>query len=383
MMRFRKFFPKDMKGSITQRDLSGFNRIGVVQQVDPIKGTCVVKWLDHPGLRYDVYITQATSKEWYIPEKGSVVLVEFDSYDRARIVRYMNIGQITRTLQSKSLPKFKEGERMWEVGGTYLHMKRNGDVIISTLSQGILTIENSTGTFKSEFVNLKNITDAGIQYFGIMQRMVPDGNGFGQITNITNDFGDIYSEYRLQIVEVSNGALGMGGISNPIIDIALGTYADSNGIVTAKNGVVSPSTSKQMTINITLNNGCSIILDKEGRMSLNFKSLNFNSGSVDSNDPDIALGLETNNVTLGNKGQHVAREHDIIKIPLTTNYTDTDHLGLKNTVAPINMQALQWLAKSFISPTGPCIFNPGVIPPNTDIQGEITQGAANLIAGDK
>lgn len=386
-LRFRKLFPKDMGGSTTQKDLSGFNRIGVVQQVDPIHGTCVVKWLDHPGIRFDVIITQATAKEWYVPEKGSIVLVEFDQYERARIVRYMNLGQASRIQQSKSLPKLKEGERMWEVGGTYLYMKRNGDVVIETLNQGILTIDSASSTFKTEFVNWNNVTDAGSAYLGIVQRLVPDLAGNASLKNIVDDIGEIYSELHFQVLEFANGGVSAVGTPNPIADIVIGTAVDSQGNIIAKNGLPSASYTKQISLSITMNNtltgvsNVSLLIDKEGRITLNSKSLNYNKAFVDASDPDVALGLEVTNPTLGTRGQHVAREHDLIKIPLSTTYVDPEHATLADLAAN-NQDALQWLAQSFISPTGPCTFNPALIPANTDIRGQIASGSANLYAGD-
>jgi hypothetical protein len=387
-IRYKAIFPRDLNSSIIQKSLSKFTRIGVIQSVDSTKGVCTIKWADHPGIRTDVIITQANSGEWHMPDVGSVVLVAFDQYDRARIIRYINIGQATKITQKTTLPRLKAGEKLWEgpVGSnSYLYMKKNGDIVLATASQSFITIENGTSTVKSESANWKVITDGGISYFGIVQRMVPDPlTGSYNSKAVTDLVGNNYIEYHFQILEFGNGAVGITGVSDPLIDITLGTSIDINGNPVAKNGsttvpVISPT--KQVTIGITLKNGVSIFIDKEGRASINAKSFNFNAGSADATDSDVALGLETNNPTLGSRGQHVAREHDNVTIPLTTVYTDINHLDVPK-VAISNVVTLEQLAQAFISPVGPCVFNPLMMPASSSLQGVITSGANNILAGD-
>ena len=69
-IRKRKKFSSDLKSSLIQQDLSGFHRIGTITQVFPEKGECSVRWMDKPGARYNVQITQASPKTFEIPEKG-------------------------------------------------------------------------------------------------------------------------------------------------------------------------------------------------------------------------------------------------------------------------------------------------------------------------
>jgi len=78
-LRYRKLYPKDIGASVFQKDLSGYNRIGVIKDIDTINGLCTVKWVDHPGTRIDVIITQGSSNEWHMPTRGSIVLVEITS----------------------------------------------------------------------------------------------------------------------------------------------------------------------------------------------------------------------------------------------------------------------------------------------------------------
>jgi len=282
----------------------------------------------------------------------------------------------------KLLPKLKEGEKLWEVGGSYMYMKKNGDIIMATLSQGQIYIESNTGTLKEEFVNWKLTTDAGVLYFGMSKRIVPDTQGFAQVQAIQDNLGNTYSEFHLQVVEFIDGSLSMKGVSNPIADITFGTVIDQNGNVIAKDGNVAPTAKKQLAINIKLPNASSttqILIDKEGRVTINAPFLNINNGSVDEGDSDIAYGLETNNAQLGTKGQHVAREQDEITVPISQSYTDNEHSGLTD-ISLNNYSILALLAKNIISPAGPCFLIPPN--PNTAIKGLITQGSKNMYAGD-
>ena len=90
----RKIFQSSAKHP--QEYLSKFSRIGSVQFVDVINGVCRIKWLDNPGGRNDVYISQSSWGEFNMPIVGSIVFVECDAHDQARIVRYANLNQVTR-----------------------------------------------------------------------------------------------------------------------------------------------------------------------------------------------------------------------------------------------------------------------------------------------
>ena len=386
-LRYRAVFPRDAFSPTVQRDLSKFTRIGMISAVDALKGTCTIKWLDHPGSRYNVILTQASPKEWIMPEVKSVVLVAFDQYERARIVRYINVGQATRIQQTQSLPQLNAGERLWEVGGSYLHMKINGDIVLATATEGYFTIENRTGTLKSETVNWKCTTNGGIGFFGAVQRFMLDTQGNTQSQYVVDMFGNVYTEYNLKVVEFGDGALGVSGISDPLVDITLGTKVDAVGNIIMKNDKpASPTSSnKQLCVDIKLKSGVRITIDKEGRTSITGLKLNLNNGSVDNGDPDIILGLETNDAALGTRGQHVAREHDKVIIPLSASYTEKPvgmHSGL-TSIASLNLATLTKIAASFISPAGPCTLNPALLTDPTELKGEITEGAPDIYVGGK
>jgi hypothetical protein len=372
-MRFRKLFPRDIKSSIVQADLNKYTRVGVVRGVDTEKGTCTIEWCDKPGMRVDVLITQANSKDWDIPEKGSYVLVSFDHKDQARIVRYINMGHESRVKVLKTLPKFKEGEKFFEVGGAYLWIKKNGNIIMSTHSESYLLLENSSGTLKSETVNWKILTDAGMLYFGVIKRFKSGSDGSKTQEMVEDIQGNILTELKIKVVETSDNQVGVSGLTNPLMEITLGTLVNDDGGVVCKNDAVNIyGNEKDVCLRIKLQSGVKIDIDKEGRMSLEGVKLNINNGEVDSTDPDVVRSLETAS-SKGTKGQHAAREHDKIVIPIGA-VVDTEHTGIASK-GITNLTTLQTLLAS---------CTPTVILPTSMVsfEGEIVEGSENVIIGD-
>jgi len=383
IIRRRRLYASDVKSPVRQRDLSMYQRIGKVEHVDPERGVCSIRWLDKPGIRNDVILTQASPKTFEIPEKGSVVLVAFDHQERARIIRYINLGHESRVQETKSLPRLKEGEKLWENGGSYLYMKKNGDIVLSTLSQGYVVLENKTSTYRSETVSWKIVTDGGIMYFGDVKRFIDNGDGTRTLESVTNITGDVYTEFRIRMVETEDGALGLKGIENPFIDLVIGTVVDDEGDAVSKNESVPTNPQKQLALKLELQSGVKIFIDKEGRLSIEGAKININNAKVDSSDADISEGLEENDANLGTKGQHAAREHDEITVPLgSSSYNDSEHLNLTD-LSNENVSALTTFAAAIMSPAGPCSLNPALLTGNLHLKGLITQGAENTLIGDE
>lgn len=380
-MRYKKPYLGDITSSIVPQNLNRYARLAQIMDVDGEAGTCSIRFFDMPSTRTEAFLIQPSPGVFNIPEKGNIVVVFFDQFSRPFITGYINLGHENRVKNLQTLPKFKPGEKFFEAGGSYFYIRNNGNIIISTLSGNYLEIENNTGSLKFETVNWKVITEGGLFYFGLVKRLVPDSSGNYVYTPINNLIGDSYTELNLKVMESADGTLGIDQNVEPLIDLTLGTLIDNNGNKITKNDTISTLPTKEVLLHLKLKNGIQIDIDKEGRASIKGIKLNINEGSVDNNDPDIVLGLETNNVALGTKGQHVAREHDEIVIPITSVYTDSEHVSLSNKNIE-NFAMLNKLATAFISPMGPCFFNPGILVNNETLKGEITEGAENVIVGD-
>ena len=373
--RYKKLFAQSTQSRVVWQDLDQYIRIGVIDSVDPINAKCSIRWLDRPGTRIQVDLSQGYESEWNIPKKNSIVLVGIDVADQAHILRYYNLGQASR-INSYTLPTLHEGEKLWEVNGSFIYMKQTGDIELITDSLNSILLENGSGTFRSTNVNWKITTSGGTNYFGIVKRIKVTGNS---LENITDSLGNPLIEYTLAVYEDTTQS------GNPIASLVLGTDVDQDGNPVDKNGgtnipVTNPD--KGIALRISLKSGIKLTIDKSGVLEIGgITKYNLNSGSVDAGDPDVTLGLDANNTSLGTSGQHVAREHDLVAVPISTN-SDSAHLELANE-AVSNLTSLQLLAKAFISPTGPCIFIPSTIPVNTNISGSIIEGAKNVYIGDQ
>lgn len=387
-IRRRKMFPGDLKSPTVPKDQNAHMRLGVISSVDAQKGTCSIRWLDGLGFRNDVIITQGNHKEWNIPEKNAMVLVELDAKQQVRILRYINIGHESRVTKTFTLPRVKEGEKLWEgPNGSFIHMQQGGNITISTASEGYWILENSTGTLKSETVNWKVTTEGGVAYLGQVKRFVinPDGTQSLNIISYPPIIGNVLTEYSLKVLEYADNVVGESGTDNPIAEITLGTVVDKNGnVVDKENGIAIPLINplKQIAARIKLKNGVQIDIDKEGRCNIKNIKININNGSIDAGSPDAILGLENNYPNLGTKGQHAARVGDKVLIPLNSLSINTEVVNV-NKSAVKNLATLTQLAASFLSsaPGNPCVLNPALLP-TSPLEGIITEGATSVIIGD-
>lgn len=383
-MKFKKPYLSDISSTTVPRNLNKLVRLAQIVDVDGQKGTCSLRFLDIPSYRSDVLLPQSSEGIFNIPETGAVCVVIFDQYDRAWIVSYVNLGHEDRVKNLKTLPKLKSGEKFTESGGSYFYIKNNGNIIISTLSGNTIEIENNSGTIKLETINWKLITEGGLFYFGLTKRLVPNIDGTATYKIISDITGDSYTELNLQVMETADGTLGIDPNVTPLIDLTLGTLIDNDGNKLNKTGNINLiNSSKEVVLHLQTKAGVQIDIDKEGHISILTPKLNINNASVDIIDSDAISGIDTNNPVLGTLGQHAAREHDKVSIPIGSTFTDTKHAGLTEKNGS-NLISLTSLAAALVSaaPGGPCILNPALLPPNLSFDGEIVEGSKNIYVGD-
>jgi hypothetical protein len=232
--RFKKVYSKDVSSYTTMKDMSKNARIGTIDSVDPENGTCTIRWLDRPGFRANVRLSQGTHNEWSIPERGAVGIFVTDSKDQTYLVRYINLGHESRVKTTKTLPKLKAGEKLWEVGGSWIYMKSNGDIVLETAETGYLTLENSSSTLKSETINWKVISEGGENSFGILKRPYVNTDGTISVELIQDPLNQPFTEYRLRVVEKADNQLGANDLQNPLYDIIIGTVANDPPIMLGK-----------------------------------------------------------------------------------------------------------------------------------------------------
>lgn len=377
-MRKAKRFPGDIASSLVPRDITKFGRVGVILDVDAEAGRCTIRWYDKPAVQKDVIITQSSPGVISLPERGEVVLAIMDQYSRAFIVGYISLGHESKVKVLNTLPKFKAGERFFEAGGSYFYIRRNGNIVLSTITGGLVEFDNSSQTFKLEIVNWKLVTEAGSEVFGLIKRLVPNGDGTKSVQVIENSTGDLLTEYNLKLYETADGLAGINSSQEPLVEIILGTVVDENGQIINANGETELTNVKQIVAKLSFKSGVEILIDKEGKASIKGVRLNINNGSTE--ETDTTLG--TNNPALGTEGQKVARVHDKTTVPLSPSYTDTKYKTLTEK-AVLNQDTLTKLAAAFVSPAGPCVFVPSSLVGNVALEGEVTEGATNVYVGDE
>ena len=380
-MKYSKRYIGDIGSTTVPKDITKYARIGVVQLVDPQAGTCTVRWYDKPVYQTDVNITQSFSGGTTIPSKGDTIIAVFDQFSRAFIVGYINLGHEAQVKKLKTLPKLKEGEKFFEAGGSFIYIKQNGTIIFSTLTGGIIEFSNITQTWKYEVVNWKLITEGGTSNFGLVKRMITGVDGTSSVQSIQSSTGDFYTEYNITLYEYADGTIGINPSQTPIATITLGTVIDNLGNVVNKNGTFPTLPNNQLVAQLNFKSGLSISIDKKGYIDLRGGKLKLYQPSVDVGDPDIGVTTDVNNPSLGTRGQHAAREHDKVSIPLSSDYSDKKHVGLTK-IGISNLASLNNIAKAIVSPSGPCFLNPSLLVGNIDLEGEIIEGSNNTLVGD-
>jgi hypothetical protein len=396
-MRFRKMYPQDLKGNLLQQDMNRYIRPGIIEDVDVFNGLCTIRWMDRPGTRVDVPITQGSPREWVMPLRGDSVLCSVDSAEQVRILRYMNQGQPVRMFEV-SLPRLRPGERLWEAGQSYIYMKTSGDIEVMSISHGQLLLGNLSRTFGVNVGNFQVKTDGGKLFFGQVKRMVPDPLSGGMVQRVVQDLTlQDLNEMTLNVYEHAPSPTDMVVSPTPIMSMTLGTLVGpidptipldptaGKTLAWSKPAGVyipAPIPTKEVMCRIKLKSGVQIDIDKSGSLSIQGVKLNINQGQVDTTDPDVALGLEVPSIQ-GTHGQHVAREHDTVTIPLGSGFTDPAHIGLA-TQASLNATALQtFITSSFVAGANPITLSPGAAAAQAKLEGEITSGSKNVYVGDK
>ena len=328
-MRWKKIYPRDLQSPTIQQNLNKYLRTGCIVAVNAEEGVCDVRWFDRPGIRSRVLLTQANDKDYYIPEVGSFVIVGFDSKEQARILRYISRGHATRIVQQHSLPNLKPGESLREVAGTIFHMQQNGDVVFLTPDQNKVQLEATTGTFSTDTINVRNTSEAGVSFMGLIKRMVTS-LGSKSLQFIKNAAGDYLTEYRLQIIEKADNAVGVSGI--PIVDIIAGTLVDDDGNIIDKNGNITLADSPtsiclSVVVQRSGNELLNLKIAKDGKTYLSMaESIALHMPSLTIDNATLTNPTGTADITINSGTNGAARLNDEVQVTIASS--DIAGLGL-------------------------------------------------------
>jgi hypothetical protein len=306
-IRNRKIFPGDLKSSTIPTDFNKYTRIARIVSVDPANGVCRIQWLDRPGFRENVLLTQGSDGEWNIPRKDSVVIVAFDPKDQARIIRYINVGHSPK-ISSYELPALSEGEKYWECAGASIYITATGDIILRSASLGTVTLDKGSDTFKTDTTNLRLITVGGDIFFGQVKRFKTqlDGSKLSEVIN--NIEGNAYVEYTFNLYETDSDRNSLISVT-PLIKATLGTDIDGDGNVVDENDstVIDDRESVCLKFIITKDSAevLSLKINKKGEVTAKLPKLVLNNGA---SATDIIINS-------GTKG--VARLDDEIEVEIS------------------------------------------------------------------
>jgi hypothetical protein len=288
-----------------QEQLFSYNRPAVITNVDTEQGVCSLNWLDNPGGRVNVLLTQGSWGEYNMPVQGAIVLVQFDKHEQARIVRYVNLNQAARQKPTSEggygdLPKLKPGEKFWESsGGAFIYMTSDGRILLSSPFDDTFEIDPNINLIKGKTVNWKIVNAAGNEYSGQVKRYIQEGD---TATNkiITDNVptskfpdGTPLTEYNLIVNDKYQS-------DSPICKITIGSVVDNEGKVKDKDGnVVNPNSSSALALKLDINSNygsLSIVIDKSGKFYITSpKIVNI------SNDIKLGSNDATEKAVLGNK----------------------------------------------------------------------------------
>ncbi len=306
-IRHKRMFPGDLKSATIPTDFNKYTRIARIASVDPTKGVCRIQWLDRPGFRENVLITQGSDGEWNIPRTGSVVIVAFDSKDQARIVRYINVGHSPK-VDKYELPALSEGEKYWECAGASIYITATGNIVLRSAALGTVTLDKNSDTFKADTTNLRLITVGGDIFFGQVKRFKTqlDGSKLSEVIN--NIEGNAYVEYTFNLYETDVDRNSLVPKS-PLIAVILGTEINEDGNIVNENGVSVLDDRESVCLKFTIT-----------KDSTEVASLKINKkGEVTASLPKLVLsnGNNATDITINNGTKGVARLDDEIEVEIS------------------------------------------------------------------
>ena len=279
-------------------------RPGIIQAINPETGLLDIEWLDHPGIRQEVAITQPHQGMFQLPTVGAVVLIGFDQGFAAQILRYLPAGyqeQVkdrilypisTGELMLVSFQDSKEvvKEKKFTVPnptGTRFFMNNVGDIEMATALGESWRMDNANSEISQNSMNYTVTTEAGVLQFGLIKRL-PEGEDTVQI--LTPDGTDItklippaapegLTEFRLRVLEkadaqeiVLDPTAFIPEIGTPLVELTLGVKVDDNSNIIKTTDAQATTSGDAQEIIIQLktksDQGFEFTVDKEGNVTL-------------------------------------------------------------------------------------------------------------------
>jgi len=269
-----------------------FIRPGIVDSINQDKSTVNISWLDHPGIRQDVAITQPHLGMHQFPTPGTVVLIGFNKVGDAQILRYLPAGY-NQQVADNDIWGIKPGELnlmsyraesvptksfpIPNATGSKIHMDNVGNIQISTMLNEFWRIDTSNNEIAQNSMNYEVNTEAGILQFGLTKRdkgiITPEGDSLEKSTSLNPD---ALTEFNLRLLETADATTNLNSdpaLDNPFIELSLGIKVDAAGdLVKTESDKHAKTTGNAQEIIIQLktktDQGFEFTVDKEGNLTL-------------------------------------------------------------------------------------------------------------------
>lgn len=283
-------------------------RPGIIQGVDADTGLLDVEWMDHPGIRQGIAITQPHQGMFQIPTVGSIVLVGFDQGFGAQILRYLPAGYAAQ-VEDRDLYPLRPGEitlfsfqdtkgtvreKQFIVPtttGTRFFMNNIGDIQMATALGEWWHMSNAESEIRQNSMNYTVSTEAGVMQFGLTRRLPESSKSEENVPSIITpngqrleDVGGLnpegLTEFRLRLLETADtqqSALNdpnayVPAVNDPFIELTLGVKVDDDGDLVKTTAAQAKTTTGTQDIIIQLktrtDQGFEFTVDREGNVTL-------------------------------------------------------------------------------------------------------------------
>ena len=331
-----------------------FHRLAVITEVDEQRGTVKLKWLDHPGGRENVVISQAAFGSYDFPVPGAVALIAMRYGDLPEIDRYMPVGYIRQVEAGKS-KQIYPGEKLWRSysgsdvvkgsqypipipTGSEIYMSKTGKIIFRDGTGDWWELDPNDNLIHQNSMTYQCTTEAGVLDFGLVKREMPtypDPAQNSEMVLVTKNnisilnSGKAFTEFRLRVLETADvNPLTPPETNDPFVEVILGTKIKKVG--SGLDTVYSPET----TTSQHAESDEEICIQIRTKSSVGFEFTVDKTGNVTMTIADgQKLKVKCDDIELGGGGG----EKNVVLSDFITTYNTHTHLetgGTTNTPLP-------------------------------------------------
>ena len=341
----RKYFKNERPFGGNVLSATPFHRLAVVSTVNASKGTVNLKWLDHPGGREDVVISQSAFGSFEFPVPGAVVLVAMKKGDLPEIDRYIPIGY-AKQVQIGDAKQLQSGEKLWRsyVGsdveqgkqfpipiptGTEIYMSNSGKIVLRDGTGDWWELDPTDNIIHQNSMTYQCTTEAGSLDFGLVKREMPtypDPTENSEMVLVTRNNtsilngGRAFTEFRIRVLETADvDPTTAPEIDDPFVEVILGTKIKREG--SGLNTTYSP----EETTGDHAESGKEICIQIRTKSTIGFEFTVDKDGGVTMRMADNKkLKIKCDDIELGGGGN----EKTVVLSDFIATYNIHGHTGL-------------------------------------------------------